>query len=156
MQQWIEQIRAKHPDVMIENCSSGAMRADYAMLSRLDIQSTSDQSDPLVYAAIAAGAGMTVLPEQQGNWGYAQQEMDDETAVFTLAAGILGRLYLSGFIDRMDEARLGLVRDAIALHRTILGGQSHLVPWWPCGLPDFSSLARIRPAPCADGDRIGP
>ena len=154
VQQWIEQIRAKHPDVMIENCGSGAMRADYAMLSRLDMQSTSDQSDPLVYAAIAAGAGMTVLPEQQGNWGYAQQEMDDETAVFTLAAGILGRLYLSGFIDRMDEARLGLVRDAIALHRTILGGQSHLVPWWPCGLPDFNSpwlVYGLRHAPNVTG-----
>ena len=103
---WLDDLRRRHPDVMIENCGSGAMRADYAQLSRLDLQSTSDQCDPLIYAAIAAGAGMTILPEQQGNWGYAQQEMDDETAVFTLATGVLGRLYLSGFIDRMTEPRL--------------------------------------------------
>lgn len=49
--------------------------------------------------------------------------MDDETAVFTLATGILGRLYLSGFIDRMDEHRLALVRDAVALHRRVLTEQ---------------------------------
>lgn len=106
-------------------------------MSRLDLQSTSDQCDPLIYAAIAAGAGMTILPEQQGNWGYAQQEMDDETAVFTLATGVLGRLYLSGFIDRMTEPRLSLVRDAIALHRCVLADQQHMVPFWPSGLPDF-------------------
>lgn len=154
VQQWIEQIRAKHPDVMIENCGSGAMRADYAMLSRLDMQSTSDQSDPLVYAAIAAGAGMTVLPEQQGNWGYAQQEMDDETAVFTLAAGILGRLYLSGFIDRMDEARLGLVRDAIALHRTILGlGNRIWCHGGPVGCRTSTALARVWFGACPQCDR---
>ena len=134
---WLDDLRRRHPDVMIENCGSGAMRADYAQLSRLDLQSTSDQCDPLIYAAIAAGAGMTILPEQQGNWGYAQQEMDDETAVFTLATGVLGRLYLSGFIDRMTEPRLSLVRDAIALHRCVLTDQQHMVPFWPSGLPDF-------------------
>ena len=63
--------------------------------------------------------------------------MDDETAVFTLATGILGRLYLSGFIDRMDEHRLALVRDAVALHRRVLTEQQKLVPFWPARLPDF-------------------
>ena len=63
--------------------------------------------------------------------------MDDETAVFTLATGILGRLYLSGFIDRMDEHRLALVRDAVALHRRVLTEQQELVPFWPARLPDF-------------------
>lgn len=135
---WLDDLRRRHPDVMIENCGSGAMRADYAQLQRLDLQSTSDQCDPLIYAAIAAGAGLTILPEQQGNWGYAQQEMDDETAVFTLATGVLGRLYLSGFIDRMDERRLALVRDAVALHRRVLAEQRDLVPFWPARLPDFN------------------
>lgn len=135
---WLDSIRKRHPNVMIENCASGAMRADYAQLSRLDLQSTSDQCDPIIYAAIAASAGMMILPEQQGNWGYAQQEMNDETAVFTLATGILGRLYVSGFINRMDEARLGLVSDAISLHRFILAEQERLVPWWPIGLPNFN------------------
>lgn len=137
--EWFDALRARHPDVMFENCGSGAMRADYAMLSRFDLQSTSDQCNPSIYAAIAAGASLSVLPEQQGNWGYAQQEMDIETAAFTLAAGLLGRLYLSGFIDRMDDEHLRLVHEAIQLQRTVLGEQNDLVPWWPLGLPDFNS-----------------
>nr|WP_236023685.1 glycoside hydrolase family 36 protein [Bifidobacterium miconis] len=150
---WLDDVRRRHPDVMIENCGSGAMRADCAQLSRLDLQSTSDQCDPLIYAAIAAGAGLTILPEQQGNWGYAQQEMDDETAVLTLASGVLGRLYLSGFINRMNDTRLALVRDAIALHRRVLVEQERLVPWWPAGLPDFTGdwlTAGLRPVDGAD------
>lgn len=153
---WLDDLRRRHPQVMIENCGSGAMRADYAQLSRLDLQSTSDQCDPLIYAAIAAGAGLTILPEQQGNWGYAQQEMDDETAVLTLAAGVMGRLYLSGFINRMDDTRLALVRDAVALQRRILACQEQLVPWWPAGLPAFDGdwlVAGLRPyAPVAAND----
>ena len=150
---WLDDLRRRHPDVMIENCGSGAMRADYAQLSRLDLQSTSDQCDPLIYAAIAAGAGMTILPEQQGNWGYAQQEMDDETAVFTLATGVLGRLYLSGFIDRMTEPRLSLVRDAIALHRCVLADQQHMAR--RSGRLDFPILTAIGlPSVCATSKRI--
>nr|WP_238548397.1 glycoside hydrolase family 36 protein [Bifidobacterium biavatii] len=150
---WLDDVRRRHPDVMIENCGSGAMRADYAQLSRLDLQSTSDQCDPLIYAAIAAGAGLTILPEQQGNWGYAQQEMDDETAVLTLASGVLGRLYLSGFINRMNDTRLALVRDAVSLHRRVLAEQERLVPWWPAGLPDFTGdwlVAGLRSVDDAD------
>jgi alpha-galactosidase len=33
---WIDGVLARHPDLVIENCASGAMRADYALLSRLD------------------------------------------------------------------------------------------------------------------------
>ncbi|NEG70504.1 glycoside hydrolase family 36 protein [Bifidobacterium choloepi] len=137
VQDWIDELRRRHPDVMIENCGSGAMRADHAMLSRLDIQSTSDQCDPVVYAGIAAAAGLTIPPEQQGNWGYAQPDMDDERAVLTLATGVLGRLYLSGFIGEMDVPRLKLVRAAVKLHREVLGVQLDMVPWWPAGLPQF-------------------
>lgn len=149
---WLDDLRRRHPEVMIENCGSGAMRADYAQLSRLDLQSTSDQCDPLIYAAIAAGAGMTILPEQQGNWGYAQQEMDDETAVFTLATGVLGRLYLSGFIDRMTEPasfarsrcrRLTSLRACRpAAYGAVLAVGTSRFRW---------RLARRRVAPCRSG-----
>ena len=164
---WLEGVRRAYPDVTIENCGSGAMRADYAMLSRLDLQSTSDQCNPVIYAAIAAAAGLSILPEQQGNWGYAQPEMPDETAVFTLAAGVLGRLYLSGFIDRMAVGRLGLVADAIRVHRTVLADQRSMVPFWPLGLPDFRAdwqacglrrnerLTDVGPDGCRpDGNRV--
>ncbi|GFJ88411.1 glycoside hydrolase family 36 protein [Phytohabitans rumicis] len=98
---WLDGVLARHPDLLLENCASGAMRQDYALLSRLHLQSTSDQQEFLRYPPIAAAAFLSILPEQAGNWAYPQPEMSDEEIRFTLTTGMLGRLYLSGHLDRM-------------------------------------------------------
>ncbi|MGN0405806.1 MAG: glycoside hydrolase family 36 protein, partial [Bariatricus sp.] len=61
---WLDSLWEKYPDLIIENCSSGGLRMDYALLSRCSIQSTSDQDDYLKYAVIAANAPTGVTPEQ--------------------------------------------------------------------------------------------
>ena len=62
----------RHPGLIIENCASGGMRTDYAMLSRLQLQSTSDQQDFLRYPPIAAAAPAAITPEQAAIWAYPQ------------------------------------------------------------------------------------
>ena len=59
---WLEGVWMRYPDLIIENCSSGGLRMDYAMLSRYSIQSTSDQDDYRLYATIAANAPTAVTP----------------------------------------------------------------------------------------------
>ena len=49
---WIDHIFEKYPELIIENCSSGGMRTDYAMLARHSLQSTSDQTDYRQYATL--------------------------------------------------------------------------------------------------------
>jgi alpha-galactosidase len=93
---WLDAVLDSHPGLVLENCSSGGMRADYAMLSRLQLQSTSDQQDFLRYPAIAAAAPAAMTPEQAANWAYPQPEFTDDEIAFTLCTGLLGRLYLSG------------------------------------------------------------
>ncbi|GAB4001145.1 hypothetical protein GCM10029992_35680 [Glycomyces albus] len=132
--EWLDGVLSRHPGLLIENCASGGMRADYATLSRLHIQSTSDQQDPLLYPPIAAATPASVLPEQAGHWGYAQPEMSPEESAFTLVAGLTGRLYLSGHLASMDETQLRLVADAVAAHRELLPFISRAVPSWPLGL----------------------
>ncbi|WP_222851242.1 glycoside hydrolase family 36 protein [Phytoactinopolyspora mesophila] len=132
---WLDDILDRHPGLVIENCASGAMRMDYAMLSRLHLQSTSDQRDPLRYAPIAAAAPMSILPEQAGNWAYPQPEMSAEQMVFTLVTGLAGRLYLTGHLNRMTAEQAALVRQAVTLHRDIRHQLATAVPVWPLGLP---------------------
>jgi hypothetical protein len=131
---WLDAVLARHPGLLIENCASGGMRADYATLSRLHLQSTSDQQDPVLYPAIAAATPASILPEQAGHWGYAQPEMSAEESAFTLVAGISGRLYLSGHLARMEDEQLALVATAIAAHRELLPHNASAVPSWPLGL----------------------
>ncbi|MDF2712029.1 MAG: alpha-galactosidase, partial [Nonomuraea muscovyensis] len=72
---WLEGVLDRHPHLVLENCGSGAMRIDYAMLSRLQLQSTSDQQDFLRYPPIAVAAPLSTLPEQAANWAYPQPGM---------------------------------------------------------------------------------
>ena len=134
---WVADLRRRYPRIVFENCSSGAMRADFAMLELFDLQSTSDQQDFRLYPAIAAGAPVQMLPEQAGNWAYPQAWMSDEEIAFTMVTGLSGRLYLSGFLDRMAPAQLDLVQEATALFKEIRGDTAQAVPSWPLGLPDW-------------------
>jgi alpha-galactosidase len=113
------------------------MRADYAMLSRLQLQSTSDQQDFRLYAAIAAAAPATVLPEQAGNWAYPEPGQSDEEIAFTMINGLAGRPYLSGYLNRMGRRELDLVGEAIRVHKRIRGDVALSEPFWPAGLPGW-------------------
>ncbi|WP_370582422.1 glycoside hydrolase family 36 protein [Plantibacter sp. VKM Ac-2880] len=131
----LDEVQTRHPRLLIESCASGAMRMDGAMLSRLHLQSTSDQQDPVKYATIAAAAPASMLPEQAGNWAYPVTGAGREAMVFALVNGMLGRLYLSGYLNRMEPAERALVREAVAAHRLLLDDIERSLPFWPLGLP---------------------
>ncbi|MED7931727.1 alpha-galactosidase [Nonomuraea sp. LP-02] len=134
---WLEGVLDRHPHLVLENCGSGAMRMDYAMLSRLQLQSTSDQQDFLRYPPIAVAAPLSVLPEQAANWAYPQPGMTDEEIAFTMCTGIMGRLYLSGNLHRMTPEQLALVRDGVRLHQSLRPDLLRATPCWPLGLPGW-------------------
>ena len=136
--QWFAELRRRYPHVIFENCSSGAMRADFAMLELFDLQSTSDQEDFRLYPVIAAGAPAQLVPEQAGNWAYPQPWMSDEEIAYTMVTGLSGRLYLSGFLDQMTEAQRRLVGAAVSLSKhDVRDHVAAATPRWPAGLPDW-------------------
>lgn len=139
---WLRGVRSRHPHVVLENCASGAMRADFALLELLDLQSTTDQEDYRLYPPIASGAPGQVLPEQCGNWAYPQAWMSPEEVVFTQVTGLAGRLYQAGRLDQLDASQVALVRAATALWKDDL--RHHLVrsvPVRPLGHPQWDGAA---------------
>jgi len=134
---WLDDVQARYPALLIENCASGAMRADAAMLSRLHLQSTSDQQDPVLYASIAAAAPAAMLPEQAGNWAYPAASMASDLFTLSLVNGVLGRMYLSGYLSSMSGAQREVVGSAIAAHRQVLEIIDTALPVWPLGLPGW-------------------
>jgi alpha-galactosidase len=89
---WLDAVLDRHPGLVIENCSSGGMRTDYALLSRVQLQSTSDQQDYLRYPPIAAAAPAAIAPEQAAVWSYPQPEFTNDEIAFTMASAMLGRV----------------------------------------------------------------
>jgi alpha-galactosidase len=135
---WLEQLLDRHPTLVIENCASGGLRMDYALLSRVQLQSTSDQQNPLLYPPIAAAAPMSILPEQAANWAYPQPEMTDAEIAFSMVTGMTGRLYMSGHIDRMSAAQRALVEEAVRVYKSIRCDIGRSDPFWPNGLPGWT------------------
>ncbi len=135
---WLDGVLDRHQGLVLENCGSGAMRADPALLGRMQLQSTSDQQDFRRYPPIAASAPMAMLPEQAANWAYPQPDMDAEDVTFCLVTGLLGRFFLSGHLDRMDATRLALVTESVAIAKRLRTDIARSVPRWPLGLPGWA------------------
>lgn len=134
---WLDRVLDRHPGLIIENCGSGAMRMDFALMSRLAMQSTSDQQDYLKYPPIAASAPLSLLPEQAASWAYPQPDMDEEQAAFCLVTGLLGRYYVSGHLNNMTDLQRDRVADAIAVAKSLRDEIRTSHPYWPAGLPEW-------------------
>jgi alpha-galactosidase len=132
---WLDSVFERYPDLVIENCSSGGMRMDYAMLSRHSIQSTSDQENYVRYAAIAASSPVGLTPEQAAVWSYPLREGDDEEVVFNMVNALLLRVHQSGHLAELSPRRRELVKEALDYYKSIRKDIPEALPFWPLGLP---------------------
>ncbi|KAL2831510.1 glycoside hydrolase superfamily [Aspergillus cavernicola] len=152
--QWVNELHDRFPDLVIENCSSGAQRMDYAMLATHALQSTSDQQDPDRYAAIAAALPTAVTPEQSATWAYPQPEWDDETNALTVLNSLLGRIHLSGRLDILQPHQFNIIKEGMDVYRSIRVDLPTATAFWPLGLPhwhdDWLSLGMA----ASDGNRF--
>ena len=155
---FFDEVHRRHPGIIIENCGSGAMRADNGFLSHFEMQSSSDQELYYRYPSILSGSLACMTPEKCGVWAYPypfylpfdgssidqfndealwakkrEQFADGEDTVFNMVSGLMGCLYLSGRIDRCDEKNAALVKEGIALFKRNRASLTRSVPVWPAG-----------------------
>jgi alpha-galactosidase len=134
---WIGRVLDRHPGLVLENCASGGQRMDQALLALHQLQSVSDNQDPLHTAAIAASAPTAVTPEQAAVWAFPQHGWSAELIAFTVVNSLLGRVHLSGRIDLLDEDEARLVADGMRVYRDIRHLLARGRPFWPLGLPGW-------------------
>jgi len=137
--EWMDDFFERHPNVVIECCASGGQRMDYAMLSRLSVQSTSDQTHYELYPSISAMSPSAVTPEQAGVWSYPFYEADEEEAVFNMVNAMLGRIHQSGHLNRLPEKNFARVKEAIQLYKNIRHEIKNALPRFPLGLIPFDA-----------------
>lgn len=137
---WLDSVFVKYPDLVIENCSSGGLRIDYALLSRYSIQSTSDQEDYRNYATIAANAPTGVTPEQSAVWSYPMRQGDKEEVIYNMINAMLGRIHQSGHLAELPAKRVALVKEGIACYQSIRNDIKNALPFWPLDLADNEDL----------------
>lgn len=134
---WIDGVFTRYPDLVVENCGSGGMRLDYAMLSRHSIQSSSDQTDYRKNGVIAAASASLVTPEQCAVWSYPLRDGDREEVVFNMVNSLLLRIHQSGHLAEIAAERFALVAEGIAVYKRYRTRLPSGLPVWPIGLPGF-------------------
>ena len=145
---WIRDIYARHPGLVIENCGSGGQRMDYGMLSLHSLQSTSDQTDCVSNAYIAANVASAVTPEQAGMWVYPYVD-EREHVIFNMGNGMLLRPYIRGIVWNMSDASMDALREGISAYKAIRGQLKAMTPFFPLG------FGRVNDARLAYGVRGG-
>jgi alpha-galactosidase len=134
---WLEAVLDRHPELVLENCGAGGMRMDYALLARMQLQSTSDQQNLVHYAPIAASTPTAVTPEQNAVWAYPLASNSLDEVAFTMTSSLLGRIHLSGQLPDLKPEARALVHEAINVYKAIRADLPHAVPAWPLGLPSW-------------------
>ena len=156
---FIEEIYRDYPDIVIENCGSGAMRSDNGTLMHFDLQSTSDQEIFTRYPSIAAGSVACMPPEKAGIWAYpypmlyddclkSMDELfheeyisrfsDGEQTAFNMVTSLCGTMYLSGHIEYADERNRNLITEAVGLFKKYRADMAKAYPFWPLGLKSLN------------------
>ena len=149
---FLDGVHDRFPDLIIENCGSGGGRLDYAMLSRLQLQSSSDQTDYRKYPAILTGALAACLPEQLAVWSYPLQNSDADQASFNMVSAMLCRIHQSGHLAKLNRESMAQVQAGIRIYKeTIRPSIPRSVPFFPLGTPDIADPL----SPVAAGIRTG-
>jgi alpha-galactosidase len=148
----IDRVHEAFPDLVIENCSSGCMRADHASERHFYMQSVSDQEYYERMPSVVQGLFACMPPERVGIWGYPYPVMiehresfkpsaeftarftDGHNTVFNMVQTMLGCIYLSGHIDCADEENLALMKEGIDLYKQNRDTLAKSYPVYPTGI----------------------
>ncbi|MFD4510028.1 alpha-galactosidase [Streptomyces sp. NPDC058457] len=118
----IDRLRADHPGLRIESCSSGGGLVDLGILARTDQVWTSDNTDAAdrvdiqhgfsqVYPARVMGAGATVSPNP-----YTGRRLPLDFRFHAAMAGVLG---VGDDLNRWDEGELARAAEHVAAYKRV-------------------------------------
>lgn len=116
----LERVRATHPQVEIESCSSGGARADYGILAHTDRIWTSDTNDALDRLRIQKGFSFFFPPELMGaHVGPFDCHITGRRISMSMRAGVamFGHMGVEANLLTMSPEDRVELKQAIALHK---------------------------------------
>ena len=120
--QLLADLRAAHPDVEIESCSSGGGRADLGILQHTERIWTSDGNDAVDRQAMQRGFSMLLPPEVMGAHigpPVAHTTARHQPLSFRLATALFGHLGIEWNLLETTTEERNEIKAAIALHKRL-------------------------------------
>ena len=152
---WVDEMRARFPQVLFETCASGGLRMDHETLQHFSIVSTSDQTDYKKYPYIAGNILSAALPEQAAVWSYpvgsdtapngvfaptrawVEENITEEQVVMNMVNALLGRMHLASRIGLLSAEKFALVQEGVAYYKTLSKAKKEALPVFPLGFTSF-------------------
>lgn len=135
-----EELRAL-PDLVSEICSSGGMRTEPGFMRLADMISYSDTHECDEGGIVAANVLRWLHAAKAQIWAVIREDDTPERMAHTLSKAFMGRMCLSGDVDRLNAAQTAVLKAAIAFYRrvapVIAHGDSYIEQE---GLRDFRHL----------------
>jgi hypothetical protein len=109
----------KLPDLVIENCASGGHRLEPSTMELCSQASFSDAHECKSIPIIAANVQRMIKPSQSQIWAVLRKDDDIHRVNYSLTAGFLGRLCLSGEIFDIPDKNWQITLEAIKFYGEI-------------------------------------
>ncbi len=120
----LDELRARHPGVEIESCSSGGARVDFGILERTDRVWASDTNDALERQGIQRWTGLLLPPELVGaHVGPPRSHTTGRTQAlpFRVATAMFGHLGVEWDVSRASAAEREGLAEGIATYKALRG-----------------------------------
>lgn len=117
VENFFRRIRRELPDLVIEICSSGGHRLSPAWMRIGAMASTTDVHEGAEIPIVGANVAQLIPMRNNQLWATLRKWDDPKRLYYSLAAGVLGRLCLSGDIGELDEAQRKILYEGVEFYR---------------------------------------
>lgn len=118
----MDELRRRHPDLLIESCASGGGRADLGILRRTDQIWTSDNTHPLARLRVQEGFSLPFPPRVMVNWVTDtphERGLNEIPLRFRFHVAMLGTLGVGGDLARWSAGDLAGARAYVAQYKRL-------------------------------------
>lgn len=114
---FVAELQREIPGLVIENCASGGHRLDPGTVAATALSSFSDAHECAAIPIIAANLHRAVPPAKSLVWAVLRKTDDARRLAWSLTAGLLGRLCVSGDAAELSTTQWKIVDEGLAFYR---------------------------------------
>ena len=116
-QRYYQYLKKEIPGLLIENCAAGGHRLVEPFLNITDMSSYSDAHECMNIPLVAANMHRMIPVRQSQIWAVLHPEFSERMMYYKLTSTFLGRMCLSGDVQKLDKNQREIVTEAIDFYK---------------------------------------
>jgi alpha-galactosidase len=125
---WLDELRARHPDLVVENCASGGLRFDVGIMAHAHTTWVSDRVDPVASLSLRYGCSVQFTPGVCNHWMVGDTDRGEVKPGgapgwhdFMFRVAMNGQFGISSRAHEWDAALRERGRANVALYKRVRG-----------------------------------